>query len=179
MHLKGRNPNRQDGYSRITTDSDSHITKAEHAAPTPLSCATDACNTSSPSVCVEAAGIPASHTSTPLQKSPAALNGAHRKKTSKTALDSAMASADASPMAFCLGYLTTSGFNTSKGDMASIHETCLGCSFNGLAVVPASDVTGCSQSGSSSHVLRAASAKYIRLMLQMYVQVVSHGWPTF
>ena len=69
MHLKGSNSNRQDGHSRITTDSDSDIIKVEHATLAPFSYAADICNTPTPSVCVDATGIPAYPTSKPLQTS--------------------------------------------------------------------------------------------------------------
>ena len=75
------------------------------------------------------------------------LNGVLSKQTSKTVLDSAMATTctNASPAANCLGYLPNSGVATSKNTSASADESHLGHSLNGLVTAPASDVTGCGQ----------------------------------
>ena len=110
----------------------------------------------------------------PFQTQRVVLNGVHSKNTSKTALDSATAITHAFPTADCQGYLTASGFPTTKSGVASADETRLDCSFKGLVAAPASDVTGSGQSGGSAGsitrlVLRVASAKYTQLMLQMYM----------
>ena len=163
IHLKGRNPK-----SRMATLG-LQLIVTEHAASAPLSCATDVCSTPSANVCVDARGIPSCPTSKPLQTS-----------TSKTALDSPMATTDTYVKAHSMGSLTTSGFATSKNTPTFRDETHLGHCFNGLEAALASDVTGCGQSGSSTRLmLRAASAEYTRLMLQIYTQVVSCGLQNF